>query len=157
MARVPRDGLVAVVRRDCPTCVVVAPVLAELPGVTVYTQDDPAFPDTVAAVDDTDLDVSLALDVTVVPTLLRLDGGTETARAEGWLRPAWEELAGVGGLGDGLPEYRPGCGSRTEDPGFAGERLIRTRVDSSRARRIELTAVDDEAPGDGSGRSPRGG
>ncbi len=46
----PRDGLVAVVKHDCPTCVLTAPVLGELAregGVTVYTQDDAAFPDTV--------------------------------------------------------------------------------------------------------------
>ena len=144
-AELPHDGLVAVVKRDCPTCAVVAPVLAELPGVTVYTQDDPAFPETVAAVDDTGLDVSLALDVRVVPTLLRLDEGTETGRAEGWLRSAWEELAGVTGLGVDLPEYRPGCGSRTEDPEFADELLVRTRGDSLHARRIELTALEDDA------------
>ena len=44
------DGLVAFVKRDCPTCVVVAPVLAQIsaaPGValTVFTQDDPEFPE----------------------------------------------------------------------------------------------------------------
>ncbi len=141
----PRDGLVAVVKRDCPTCAVVAPVLAELPGVVVYTQDDPAFPETVRAIDDTALEVSLALDVRVVPTLLRLDDGAETGRAEGWLRPAWEELAGVTGLGGDLPEYRPGCGSRTGDPEFADELLVRTRGESLHARQIELTALEDEA------------
>ena len=43
----PQDGLVAVVKRDCPTCVMTAPVLGELArraGLTVYTQDDPGFP-----------------------------------------------------------------------------------------------------------------
>ena len=144
-ADLPRDGLVAVVKRDCPTCVVVAPVLAELPRVTVYTQDDPAFPDTIAAVDETALDASLALDVRVVPTLLRLEDGVETGRAEGWLRPAWEELAGVTGLGADLPEHRPGCGSRTGDPEFADELLVRTRGGTLDARRIELTALEDEA------------
>ena len=55
----PRDGLVAVVKRDCPTCVMAAPVLGELArrgGVTVYTQDDPSFPETVPKrIDDTAL------------------------------------------------------------------------------------------------------
>jgi hypothetical protein len=43
----PRDGLVAVVKRDCPTCVMAAPILGVLArqgGLTVYTQDDPSFP-----------------------------------------------------------------------------------------------------------------
>ena len=58
----PRDGLVAVVKRDCPTCVLAAPVLGDLAraaGLTVYTQDDPSFPETVPGrIDDTSLDVS---------------------------------------------------------------------------------------------------
>ena len=50
MSTLPRDGLVAVVKRDCPTCVLTAPVLGELArraGVVVYSQDDPTFPETV--------------------------------------------------------------------------------------------------------------
>ena len=42
------DGLVAVVKRDCPTCVMVEPVLRQLAAadtpLTVLTQDDPTFP-----------------------------------------------------------------------------------------------------------------
>ena len=43
----PSDGLLAVVKRDCPTCVLVAPLLAELAagGAVAVTQDDPAFPE----------------------------------------------------------------------------------------------------------------
>ena len=41
------DGLVAIVKRGCPTCVVVVPVLQQLvdaeANLTVYCQDDPAF------------------------------------------------------------------------------------------------------------------
>jgi hypothetical protein len=43
----PHDGLVAVVKRDCPTCELTAPVLGELArrgDLQVYTQDDPGFP-----------------------------------------------------------------------------------------------------------------
>ena len=43
------DGLVAIVKRDCPTCEDVVPVLEELslrgPGVTVYSQDAPSIPE----------------------------------------------------------------------------------------------------------------
>ena len=41
------EGLVAIVKRDCETCQTVVPVLRELangPGLSVYTQDDPDFP-----------------------------------------------------------------------------------------------------------------
>jgi hypothetical protein len=62
MSTLPEDGLVAVVKRDCPTCVMTAPVLGELArraGITVFTQDDPSFPDTVPLREsDLGLDVS---------------------------------------------------------------------------------------------------
>ena len=48
MIPLPDDGLIAVVKRDCPTCQLVVPVLEELrartPALTIYSQDDPAFP-----------------------------------------------------------------------------------------------------------------
>lgn len=58
-----RDGLIAVVKRDCPTCVDIAPVLEEInqrgQGVTVYTQDDPDFPEAVTnKIDDRTLEFS---------------------------------------------------------------------------------------------------
>src|SRR3954452_20852461 len=90
------DGLVAVVKRDCPTCTLIAPVLAELDkrasAITVYTQDDPAFPEGVTnVVDDTALETSYRLDIETVPTLIRVEGGEEAARTEGWKRSNWEE------------------------------------------------------------------
>ena len=108
-----RDGIVAFVKRDCPTCELVAPVLAELAAridLTVYTQDDPAFPEGVGAVDDTSLEVSWHHGIEAVPTLLRVKDGVETERTLGWHREDWEKLTGVSGLGSDLPESRPGCG-----------------------------------------------
>src|SRR5207249_326718 len=57
------DGIVAVVKRDCPTCTLVAPVLADLAArgvtLTVYSQDDPSFPDGASGVvDDRELEMS---------------------------------------------------------------------------------------------------
>jgi hypothetical protein len=79
----PDDGLVAVVKRDCPTCQLVEPVLAGLSrtaGLTVFSQDDPAFPDGVAdRRDDTGLSASIALDIETVPTLVRFAGGVQAA------------------------------------------------------------------------------
>src|SRR6476646_5898789 len=72
MSTLPEDGLVAVVKRDCPTCVMTAPVLGELArraGVTVFSQDDPGFPDTVPGPQsDLGLDISHQLKIEVVPT-----------------------------------------------------------------------------------------
>src|SRR5690242_4507787 len=92
------DGIVAVVKSDCPTGRLVAPVLEGL-AVTVISEDD-----------DAGLEASYRNEIVTVPTLLRVEGGRETARIEGWSRPQWEAFTGVGGLGRDLPEHRPGCG-----------------------------------------------
>jgi hypothetical protein len=139
--------VVAFVKRECPTCALVAPVLAELAKhvpLTVYTQDDPAFPDGVAAVDDTALEVSWRCEIEAVPTLLRVEGGAETARVLGWQREEWERLAGLVGLGPGLPAWRPGCGSRSADPDLAPELAVRFGAAKLRARRVELGPLEDE-------------
>lgn len=144
----PQEGLVAVVKRDCPTCRVVAPVLTHLStarGLTVYSQDDPGFPDGMdGVVDDTALDVSYRLGIQTVPTLLRMAHGVEVARTEGWSRPAWEEITGCDGLGAGLAEHRPGCGSRTLDPGIADELRVRHEGRRLSSRRVEFSDLEDE-------------
>lgn len=141
------SGLVAVVKRDCPTCVLVAPVLAELAGrtsLTVYTQDDPAFPEGVSPVDDTGLEVSYHWDIEAVPTLLRIEDGREVDRAVGWQRGDWEKLSGERGLGVGLPEWKPGCGSLSVDATIAPK--LRARFESGRlsARRVAIASAEDE-------------
>jgi hypothetical protein len=124
-----RDTLIAVVKKDCPTCNVVVPVLRQLRAadapLTIYTQDDPSFPERLDAVDDTSLEQSYRLDVQIVPTLIRTENGSEAARTYGWDRHDWERVSGVVGLGVGLPESRPGCGSKTEEPGIAARLAIR--------------------------------
>ncbi len=141
-------GLVAVVKRACPTCVLVAPVLAELAARTtlrIYTQDDPGFPPGLPAVDDTSLAVSWHHGIEAVPTLLRVgEDGREEERAVGWQREEWEKLTGCPGLGRGLPDWRPGCGSRSVDPDLAPELAVRFGGSRLRSRRVELAALEDE-------------
>lgn len=151
MVEPPRlpEGLVAVVKRDCPTCGLVAPVLGELAArgrsITVYTQDDPEFPPTVAPrIDDRDLTVSWHHRIETVPTLLRIENGVEIARTEGWSRSAWEALAEVSPLGADLPAHRPGCGSLSVDPVRADQLRVRFEGDRLAARRIEIGEIEDD-------------
>jgi hypothetical protein len=143
------DGILAFVKRDCPTCTLAAPVLAELAArgapLVVYTQDDPEFPPGVPKrVDDRELEWSWRLGIEAVPTLVRVEGGKETARAVGWVREEWEQLAGVAGLGAGLPGFRPGCGSKSVEPGVAERLAARFGGEKLRARRVELAPDEDE-------------
>jgi hypothetical protein len=144
------DGMVVVVKRECPTCVVVEPVLRQLGDaletrLTVYSQDDPSFPAGVArVVDDSELEVSWHLDLTAVPTVLRVEGGEEKERLVGWDRSRWEAFTGVAGLGPGLPDYQPGCGSRHLDPGVAERLAVRFRGGLLQSRRVHLAELEDE-------------
>ncbi|MFZ4517384.1 MAG: thioredoxin [Microthrixaceae bacterium] len=145
------DGWVAVVKRDCPTCVTVAPALVELAAevpLTVLTQDDPSFPeglpDGAGPVDDTTLHRSWLLDIETVPTLLHRSGGTEDVRLVGWDRAEWRAATGVAGLGGGLPEYRPGCGSLSVDPTRTDELKVRFEGGRLRSRRVAIAELEDE-------------
>ena len=84
-----RSGFIAFVKRDCPTCELIVPVLESLDGLVslmVYSQDDPSFPDQVETLDDTDLEFSWRNRVETVPTLIKVEEGREVARVIGWHR-----------------------------------------------------------------------
>ncbi|HUS62554.1 MAG TPA: thioredoxin family protein, partial [Acidimicrobiales bacterium] len=142
------DGYIAVVKRECPTCVMVAPVLGELAGkvdLVVVTQDDPAFPsEAPTRYDDTNLELSWHLDIDTVPTLIDVRGGQEVGRIVGWLRTQWEDLTGAAGLGAGLADFRPGCGSRTLDPDVVDELSVRMGASRIRSRRLSLADLEDD-------------
>ncbi len=142
------DGLVAVVKRDCPTCELVEPVLQQLAGgpspLTVYTQDDIGFPASVDPVDDTQLAFSWHHDIETVPTLIRAEGGNELGRIVGWSREQWEEFTGLSELGTDLPAHRPGCGSLSVDPVLAEDLAVRFGASTLRGRRVEFAALEDE-------------
>jgi len=143
----PSDGLIVVAKRDCPTCTMLEPVYAQLAtgdgGLTIYTQDDPSFPESVPAVHDRELEVSYQLDVEIVPTLIRVEGGEEKKRAIGWNRGEWESISGKSGLGEGLPENQPGCGSKSVDPGMPEILAVRFGDAPLEARQIKVGGVDD--------------
>ncbi len=137
------DGLVVIVKQECETCQMIAPLLGEL-GATVYTQDDPTFPAGAKPIHDSDLSISWHHSIETVPTLIRVVDGREVERTVGWLRSDWQRISGIATLGEDLPLMRPGCGSMSVDP---------NRVDSLRAefsrhllrsRRLELADLDDE-------------
>ncbi|MGH9272198.1 MAG: thioredoxin family protein, partial [Ilumatobacteraceae bacterium] len=110
------DGLVVVVKEACATCRLVAPLLAKLTDLTVYTQDDPTFPPDVDVTFDEELAVSWHHAIETVPTLIRVADGEEIERTVGWSQAEWQRITGVDNLGADLPVMRPGCGSLSVDP-----------------------------------------
>ncbi len=141
-------GYIAVVKRDCETCRLIEPALRELNGslgLLIYSQDDPEFPETIPQVrDDSALELSYRLEIEVVPTLLRIDGGRETERLVGWKRADWRRMTGLPALGKGLIDFSPGCGSKSVDPGMPEKLAYKFGDTPLKARRIEVAGLEDE-------------
>ncbi len=142
------EELLAFVKRDCPTCTLVAPVLAQLEQagapLVVVSQDDPEFPpDVKRRVDDRELERSWRFGIEAVPTLVRVRDGSEVERIVGWVREEWEAFTGVDSLGEGLPAYRVGCGSRSVEPGVAEALAARFGGERLASRRVELGEHED--------------
>lgn len=138
----PTDGLVVFAKRECETCEMVRPLLPSLPDASIYVQDDPAwFQGNVR--DDTALEAAWRHDVETVPTLVRFQGGREIGRAEGWVRDEWRQLSGIAGLGENLPAFRPGCGSKSREPGVHEKLTARFGETNFTSRRVDVGAWDD--------------
>ncbi len=142
------DGLVAFVKRDCPTCEEIEGVLADLSArsrITVYTQDDPTFPGGVeGVVDDTALEMSWHHEIETVPTLIHVTAGREMARTVGWDRASWEAMTGVDDLGLDVADWRPGCGSLSVDPANADRLDVLYGGGHLHSRRVEFATLEDE-------------
>ena len=101
-----QDGVLIFAKRECETCQMVEQVIGQIAGnmpTIVYTQDDPSFPSTVSAFDDSSLEESFAFDVEAVPAVVRVKDGKEVARTYGWNRRDWEMLTGSRGWARDCP------------------------------------------------------
>ena len=145
------DGLVAFVKKDCPTCELVEPVLGELQAIaaaggtpiTIVTQDDPTFPALDDVVFDEDLSLSWHANVDTVPTLDRMGNGLSADRVVGWSRNEWSALTGIETLGADLPDHRPGCGSLSVDPEHAERLEVHFGESGLVSRRVEFGDLED--------------
>ena len=152
--------LLVLVKHDCETCTTLAPALdaAAAAGapVRMLSQSDPeetavwAHGLGLAEVPEVDADLrtSERFDPDAVPAVLLLDGGDERGRVEGLHRGRLDELFAQAGTTlphDGLPEFKPGCASKTRDPDVAARLAARRARAEGRIRSRELTigALED--------------
>ncbi len=142
------DGFVVFVKEDCPTCMLIEPVLAEMAelGVlqAIYSQDNPNFPSSSITKDDSELELSFKNAIDTVPTLLKITDGHETGRIVGWLRKEWEGFCEIKDLGPSeLTDFSPGCGSRSVDPDL--QPMLQKRFGSGIGSRVvEFASAEDE-------------
>ena len=142
---VPETGLIVFAKRDCPTCVLVEPVMRARArgadrGVQPGRSDLSRRP---AAVDDTALERSFHLNIETVPTLIRFKDGREVERTVGWDRTEWERVAGRRGPAPDLPARQPGCGSKTREPGVREQLVARYGETGLKRASIAVGKWDD--------------
>ena len=134
---------IVVVKEACETCQTVVPVLEQLAksdSIELYCQDNPSFPERMDVIDDTELSKSWELDIEIVPTLIRTSDGERT---EGWDKEFWQSFTGLS-FDDSLPAFRPGCGSRTQDPGMPEQLAVKFGAGKLSARRLDIGPEEDE-------------
>ena len=150
MTVIPTDftGFIAVVKRDCSTCRLIEPAFRELKSgaaLQIHSQDGPAFPETIDDVfDERELELSYRLNIEIVPTLIQFQDGEERARLVGWRRDDWRCLTGMPALGEGLPDFSPGCGSKSVEPGMPEKLAYKFGDTLLQARRVAVAAQQDE-------------
>ena len=163
-----RPALLCFVKADCPTCVLSAPLIevahqefGDAVEVWVVSQDDDGgaafgarFRLAVPLLDDSAFRVSLAYQLDTVPTIVLANGaGNEIARCVGFGKQDWRVIFGeLARLTKRTPpmidwtDYpvsRPGCGSKSVEPGIAERLAAEASGSPLRARRIDIADADD--------------
>jgi hypothetical protein len=163
-----RTALLCFVKEDCPTCGLTMPLVeaahrafGEKIDVLAIGQDAAGNRALVerhglecAMLDDSALGVSFAYELDTVPTIVLADGdGCELDGFVGFDRDDWRELmkvmAETAGAAppkinwDALPKTRPGCGSKSVEPGVSERLEAEARGERMQARRIELGDGED--------------
>jgi len=141
------DGLLVVAKADCPTCRLIEPLLAQMAEaspLTVYVQDSADYGAALpASIYDQTLERSYRLGIEFVPTLIRVENGEEVERTYGWHKEDWRQLSGVATLGEELPVMRPGCGSKTLEPGISEELELAFGEIKLSSREIDMGTAED--------------
>ncbi|MEO6398453.1 MAG: TlpA family protein disulfide reductase, partial [Tepidiformaceae bacterium] len=163
-----RHALLCFVKEDCPTCVLSMPLIAAAgeafgEAMDIWTIGQDAEGNALLVerfdlrhpmLDDSRLHVSYQYDLDTVPTVILADAeGGELERFVGFAKADWQALferlitvtlspAPVIHWST-YPEWRPGCGSKSVEPGIAERLAAEMEGSPIRARRIEIGEADD--------------
>ncbi len=163
-----RHALLCFVKEDCPTCVLSMPLIVgaweafgENMDVWAIGQDSDGNAKLVEhfglrgpMLDDSALQVSYRYDLDTVPTIILADAeGNELERFIGFGKADWQALftrlitvtRSPAPVIDwsAYPEMRPGCGSKSVEPGIAERLAAEAEGSPIRARRIDVGESDD--------------
>lgn len=136
------------VKAECETCQLIEPVVDEAitagKKIRILVQDDPTFLSAYSPTDDTSLQSSYRWSIETTPTLIALDEDREIRRVDGWDRAGWREVLDLPALAEDLPEFRPGCGSKTREPGIHEHLVARYGDAGLSSRVVRLDEWDDD-------------
>jgi hypothetical protein len=163
-----RHALLCFVKEDCPTCNLVLPLVKDAArdfqnalDVMAIGQDAEGNRLMVQKhgfdapmLDDSQLKISYGFDIEIVPTAILADpAGNEVKRVVGFNRTEWQQLFAQAGAVAGIkgpviqwekyPGNRPGCGSKSVEPGIAERLAAEAGGDRLRARRIQIGDAQD--------------
>lgn len=162
-----RPSLICFLKDDCPTCQIAVPVLDAYQrayggkvDIIVVDQSDPAGGvDTggttnLKILDDSACKTAFDYDIETVPTLIVSDAnGKVESTVVGFVKEEWyalsqrlaevseESIADV--VWDDLPDWRPGCGSKSLDPAINDRLRAEAEGSPIRSRKIEVAKNDD--------------
>ena len=136
------------VKAECETCQLIEPVVEEAVSAgkefRILVQDDPTFLGAYSPADDRSLETSYRWDIETTPTLIAIEDGKEIRRVDGWDRAGWRDVLDLPSLAEDLPEFRPGCGSKTREPGIHEHLVARYGDAGLTSRVVQLDEWDDE-------------
>jgi hypothetical protein len=162
-----RHALLCFVKEDCPTCILSMPLIqaaaaafGDALDVWTIAQDSDGGRalgerfSGVTLLDDSALKVSFGYELDTVPTVILADrDGSELHRIVGLSKAEWQSLfhrlisitLSPAPVLDwsAYPEWRPGCGSKSVEPGIAERLAAEAEGSPLRARRIEIGDSDD--------------
>lgn len=163
-----RASLLCFLKDDCPTCQIALPIIdafhrayGEQIDIIAVDQSDPAGGGVyagdrtdIAILDDSACKTAFDYDIETVPTLIISDpGGTVGNTVAGFVKEEWhalsQRLAEVSGESaadinwDDLPDWRPGCGSKSLDPAINDRLRAEAEGSPIRSRKIEVAKSDD--------------
>ncbi|MBV8359730.1 MAG: redoxin domain-containing protein, partial [Deltaproteobacteria bacterium] len=161
-----KASLLCFVREECETCHLSMPVIeavyrayGDAINLWVIGQEDnqklrDRYQATVPILDDTTLKVSFAYQIEIVPTIIFADAsGTEIVRWQAFHQGDWKDLIARLSQLTGLPApaidwarlpaLRPGCGSKSVEPGIFERLTAEAESSPLRARQIEIAERDD--------------
>lgn len=133
------------IKSSCETCVEIKDVLialSERPDVEIINQESEVIPGLTAQSYDESLERSFRAEIESVPTVIYTEGGVEQGRYQGWVKSEWSNLFDLSSA-DTLPAFKPGCASKTLDPGRIEKLQALFMPERLQSRRLNFAETDD--------------